>query len=329
MKVTRKTIHEDLSGFSLYWTMNILRYLVRGKRRLKIMSAIAGRVVRENAPTADASIKNEKVYLPTRDGEARFRVRIYKPTSASTSEKLPAMLYTHGGGYVTGSPEEFEGIIKKFVECRPCIVVAPAYRNALTKPYPAAFDDCYDTLLWMRDNANDLGIDPSKFMIAGHSAGGGLTAAITLKARDTKDVKLAFQMPIYPMIDDQQPNDPKRYIDVPGWDTKANAFGWKSYLKDLHQSNAEIPPYAAPARNTDYTDFPPTITFVGEFDPFCGETIEYVDRLRSAGVDVAFKTYEKCTHGHELMAPSSSVGKDALAFTYDNYAAFYDKYVAE
>ena len=205
--------------------------------------------------------------------------------------------------------------------------MAPAYRNALVKPYPAAFDDCYATLLWMRDEADDLGIDASKFMIGGHSAGGGLTAAVTLKARDTKDVEIAFQMPFYPMIDDRQPTDPARHIDVAGWDTRANAFGWGSYLKELHQRNAEIPAYAAPARNTDYSDFPPTITFVGEYEPFYWETVEYVERLRDAGVEVAFKVYDACTHGHEVIVPDSPVGQDGLAFTYDNYADFYDRYI--
>lgn len=274
---------------------------------------------------APDSVSIEEKYLTTSDGDGEIRVKIYRPKSASG--KLPSMLYTHGGGYVTGSPDVFDGLLARFIEMRPCIIVAPAYRNALVKPYPAAFDDCYMTLLWMRDHADELGIDASKFMIGGHSAGGGLTAAVTLKARDTADVNIAFQMPFYPMIDDQQPNDPARDIDVPGWDTRANAFGWSSYLKDLHKNNTEIPAYAAPARNTDYSNFPPTITFVGEYEPFYWETVEYVKRLQAAGVDVAFKVYEKCTHGPEMIIPDSPAGKDANAFTFDNYADFYDRYI--
>ena len=138
------------------------------------------------------------------------------------------------------------------------------------KPYPAALDDCYMTLLWMRDNADELGIDASKFIIAGHSAGGGLTAAVTLKVRDTGDVNVAFQMPYYPMIDDQQPNDPARHMDSPGWDNKTNAFGWASYLKDLHQQGVEIPGYAAPARNTDYTIFPRRLPLWASMSRFIG-----------------------------------------------------------
>ena len=275
---------------------------------------------------AASTLFTEEQYLPTGDGDSTIRIKIYRP--ASVSGKLPAMLYIHGGGYITGSPEPFERSIAGFMQRRPCVVIAPAYRTAFVKPYPAALDDCYMTLLWMQDNADELGIEASKFIIAGHSAGGGLTAAVTLKARDTGDVKVAFQMPFYPMIDDLQPSDPERYIDVPGWDTKSNAFGWASYLKDLHAQNKEIPAHAAPARNTDYRNFPPTITFVGEYEPFYWETVDYVRRLEAAGVEVAFKVYERVTHGPDFIAPESSLGKQCLAFSLDNYADFYDRYVA-
>lgn len=323
MKVTRRMLHEDLQPLSAFLPAFIFRYLYRSKWSMKIVSALVSKMIKAEAPD---TINIEERYLRTSDGETEIRLKIYRPTSVSG--EIPAMLYTHGGGYVAGNPDVFDGLIAQLIERRTCVVVAPAYRNALVKPYPAAFDDCYDTLLWMRDNALELGIDASQFMIAGHSAGGGLAAAVTLKARDTKDVKIAFQMPFYPMIDDRQPDDPARQMEVAGWDTKANAFGWGSYLKDLRQRNEEIPSYAAPARNTDYSDFPPTITFVGEYEPFYWETIDYVNRLKAAGVDVVFKIYERCTHGHEMTIPDTPIGQDGANFTFDNYADFYDKYVA-
>ena len=324
MYVSRQMLHKDLNSFGFHYAMQFIKLVGRTRLGSKIASAIIWRLIRHELPD---SIIIEERHIPSSDGEAQIRLRIYRPKSASGA--LPPMLYTHGGGYTAGSPEQFDGLMAKFIERRPCVIVAPAYRNALIKPYPAAFDDCYATLLWMRENAEELGINASKFIVAGHSAGGGLTAAVTLKVRDTKDVNIAFQMPIYPMIDDQQPNDPARYIEVPLWDTKGNAFGWNSYLKDLHDRNAEIPLYAAPARNTDYRDFPPTITFVGQYEPFYWETVDYVEHLKSEGIDVVFKVYEGCWHGFEQTLPNSSVGMDALAFTFDNYADFYDRYVAQ
>lgn len=325
MKVSRRMLHEDLQPAGVYWQQIISKYLFRYKWSTKLASRMIGSMIAGKGNESRSAITVDERYLSTSDGETEIRVKIYRPRGVTG--KLPSMLYTHGGGYITGSPEPFQGLLKKFMERRPCVVVAPAYRTAFVKPYPAAFDDCYMTLLWMRDNADELGIDANRFIIAGHSAGGGLTAAVTLKARDTGDVKVAFQMPYYPMIDDQQPTDPARDMDTPGWDTKTNAFGWASYLKDLHALHAQIPTYAAPARNTDYSNFPPTITFVGEYEPFYWETVEYVRRLKAAGVEVAFKEYEKCTHGPDMTVPRSSLGRDAIAFSLDSYADFYDRYV--
>ena len=322
MKVRRQMLHEDLQASAVYRQQMLAKYLFRFEWSTKL----AHRLFSFKLPgQVHESIAVEERYLPTSDGEATIRVKLYRPKSSSGS--LPPMLYAHGGGYITGAPEPFAGAVARFMERRPCMVAAPAYRTAFVKPYPAGFDDCYMTLLWMRDNANALGIDASKFMIAGHSAGGGLTAAVTLKARDTGDVRVAFQMPFYPMIDDRQPQDPARKMDAPGWDDKTNAFGWRSYLKALQAQDVEIPAYAAPARNTDYSDFPPTITFVGEYEPFYWETVEYVRRLKAAGVDVAFKVYEKCTHGPDMIVPNSSLGQDAIAFSLNSYAEFYDRYV--
>ncbi len=320
-------LHEDLQPALVYWRMKFTGYLCQREWTTKLAQKI---LMSTFSRTAPESVSIEEKYLPTTDGEATIRVKIYRPKSAvGSDEKLPPMLYTHGGGYILGSPDPLDAHIAKYIECRPCVVVAPAYRTAFIKPYPAAFDDCYMTLVWMRDNAESLGIDASKFMIAGHSAGGGLTAAVTLKARDTNDVSVAFQMPFYPMIDDRQPHDKERFIDVVGWDSKTNAFGWGSYLKELHERNAEIPAYAAPARNADYSDFPPTITSIGEYEAFYWETLRYVEELKQAGVEVAFKLFKKSAHAPDFSVPGSRLAREYSAFEFENYTDFYDRYLVQ
>jgi len=248
---------------------------------------------------------NEERFIRSNNGGADIRLRIYKPENTTT--KLPVMLYLHGGGYALGCPEQSAAVFfKRFIEKRPCIIVAPDYRKSLDHPYPAAFNDCYDTLLWVNENTNLLNAQKGKIMVVGHSAGGGLTAAVTLKARDTQDVKIAFQMPIYPMIDDRQTSESSQFLS-PGWDVRKNAKGWKYYLQDLKKQKAEIPTYAAPARNEDYSNFPPTITFVGDLDPFRDETIQYVEGLKKFNIPVEFKRYKGCYHGFEIMFPKSEI----------------------
>ena len=194
-----------------------------------------------------------------------IRTRIYRPSNVSGP--LPCLAYFHGGGYIMGVPEGSAELIKLFIETRPCVVVAPDYRKAHQRPFPGGFQDCYDAMIWARDNADALGCS-DKIMIGGHSAGGGLTAAVALKARDTGDVDVAFQMPFYPMIDDTQPTDPQRDIDPPVWDTALNAIGWGAYLRSVRGRGETPSAYAAPARADSLVGLPPTITYVGDKDPF-------------------------------------------------------------
>jgi acetyl esterase/lipase len=226
-----------------------------------------------------------------------------------------------------GVPEGSAELIKLFIQTRPCIVVAPDYRKAHQKPFPGGFQDCYDAMIWARDNADALGCS-DKIMIGGHSAGGGLTAAVALKARDTSDVEVAFQMPFYPMIDDTQPTDPQRDIDPPVWDTALNAIGWGAYLRDVRGRGETPSAYAAPARAESFAGLPPTITYVGDKDPFYWETQAYVEDLRTAGIHVAHTVYEGCYHAFEYIGEGGAIGARARAFTFENFGLFYDRYVA-
>lgn len=269
-------------------------------------------------------LHNEQLFIKSNNGDPDIRVRIFKPENTNT--KLPVLLYLHGGGYVGGSPEENLLFINRCIKKRPCIVVAPDYRKSPVAPYPAAFNDCYNTLLWIKKNANSINAKGDNFIIAGHSAGGGLTAAVTLKARDTQDFKLAFQMPIYPMIDDRQTTASSQMMGVPIWDAKTNQLGWNWYLEDLIRQNKEIPMYAAPARNEDYSNFPPTITFVGSLEPFKDETIAYVEALKKYNIPVEFKLYEGCFHAFDQIGPPSKIKEEALRFTFNSFAKYYDRY---
>lgn len=270
-------------------------------------------------------LENDERYIPSSHGGPDIRVRIYKPQNVKPDEKLPVFVYVHGGGYVIGSPEMFGMLIERFIRTRPCIVVAPDYRKAHEGPFPAGFNDCYDTLLWAKRYAAELGGRDDKFIIGGHSAGGGMTAALTWKARDTQDVKVAFQMPIYPMIDDRHQTESGSDMVAPLWGTPNNKLAWSLYLKGVKSADGSVPDYAAPARNQDYTDFPPTITFVGDMEPFRDETIAYVDALKRAGVPVKFELFEGCFHGFDGM--KSAVSQRALDFTFNNFAEYCDTYL--
>ncbi len=322
MKVTKDMLHEELQPY--YMQLTALPAFMKYRWGVGLMTLGMKLGLKGKSPVG---IDCGEVHVTSRDDGYAIRTRTYRPEDKNLKGRLPLMLYIHGGGYITGIPEIANEPIKRFIETRPCVVVAPDYRKAYTKPYPAGLNDCYDTLLWAIDNADDLGVDPDRIIVAGHSGGGGLTAAVTLRARDKGDVNIAFQMPIYPMIDDRQPFDSDREIHSPSWNSTMNRIGWGAYLSDLNRAGDAIPAWAAPSRNRDYSNFPPTITFVGTLEPFYWETAAYVAALRDAGVEVAFKEYKDCFHGFERIAGDTEIGKDGQNFTYDNYAEFYDRFV--
>ena len=109
-------------------------------------------------------------------------LRIYRPKS--NHEPLPVLLWIHGGGYILGSIDDNDDTCMRFAKEANCVVVSVDYRLAPEHPYPAPIEDCYSALKWIADNAKSLNIDSNRIGVAGVSAGGGLTAALSLLDRD-------------------------------------------------------------------------------------------------------------------------------------------------
>lgn len=319
MKVAKNMLNKELQ--SGYWMLRISGRMLMNKTGVKMLN-------RNSAKSRGKNIEGlhcEEKLIPSRNGGPDIRIRIFKPLNFQGN--LPGMLYIHGGGLLLGTPEDYLAVIKKFIEAKPCVIVAPDYRKALDAPFPAAFNDCYDTLLWMNENASQLNIVPNNLIVSGHSAGGGLAAAVTLKATDTQDVKIAFQMPIYPMLDDRQNTESAKDNNSPGWSSRSNNFGWTAYLKDLKEKRAFISSYAAPARATDYSKLPPTITFVGDLEPFRDETIQYVENLKKSNIPVTFKLYKGCFHAFDVVFPDKEISKDAWNFLLTSFTTYINRYV--
>ena len=229
-------------------------------------------------------------------------------TNAKPKAKTPGILWIHGGGYVTGMAgmiymSRAIHLVKKYG----AVVVTPEYRLSKEAPYPAALEDCYAALEYLYTHADELGVNSSQLMVGGESAGGGLTAALCMYARDKGEINIAYQMPLYPMIDNED-TDSSRDNHAPVWNTKRNRKAWKAYLRDVH---GEIPPYAAPARQTEYTSLPPAYTFVGDIEPFYCETLTFVEKLQKADVEAKVDVYPGCFHAFDMLLPFLKVSKQA------------------
>lgn len=240
-----------------------------------------------------------------------LRLLAFRPAKPRPAAQTPGILWIHGGGYMLGMPEMVYmsralPLVKKYG----AVVVSPAYRLAPRHPYPAALEDCYAALRYLQAQSAALGVSPSQLMVGGESAGGGLAAALCMLARDRGEVAVACQMPLYPMLDDRD-TPSSRDNHAPVWNTRRNHRGWRSYLGTL--SGQDVPPYAAPARQTDYRGLPPAYTFVGDIEPFYDETLTYMENLKAAGVEASVDVYPGCFHAFDMLTPWRRVSRRAAA----------------
>lgn len=259
-------------------------------RHLRLMRAgmgLAGRIV---------ALRGAEV-VPV---SATASVRVHRPSGLS--ERPPALLWIHGGGYVTGSAAMNDRAVRKMAAHLGALAASVEYRLAPEHPYPAALDDCYAALQWLaaRDD-----IDRRRILIAGKSAGGGLASALALRCLDAGLVDLAGQVLIYPMLDDRTVQR-STATGARGWTPQDNSFGWRSYL-GRDPGMGDVSAYAAPARRADLSGLPPTWIGVGTADLFHDECVDYANRLRAAGVPTQLRIVPGGFHGFDVVGPQTSV----------------------
>lgn len=258
----------------------------------------------------------EQREIPREDGSL-MRLCICRPKKPLDGP-VPGLLWIHGGGYALGVPEMDAMFIDRWMQAADHVAVLPDYRLSGEAPYPAALDDCWLCLKWTRQHAKELGIREDQLFAGGDSAGGGLCAALSLRARDTGEVNIAFQMPLYPMIDDRMQPPSQQENDAPVWNSKSNAAAWQMYLNG-RQGAEDLPAWAAPARESDLSGLPPTCTYVGSIEPFRDETVAYAEQLKVAGVQVWFREMEGCYHGFDIVAAGSKPAREATAFSQEAF----------
>ena len=232
-------------------------------------------------------------YISGLNNDPDVRVRLYKPIELEKDS--PGLLWMHPGGMTIGSPNMEDLTNAQRALDHSCLVASVDYRLAPENPYPSAPDDCYAALDWFANNATELGISPSRIAIGGASAGAGLAASTSLRARDESGPEIVFQLLTYPMLDHRNTN-PSSYgvmDDFRVWNRKANLISWEAYLGDL----TDIPTYASPSLETELSNLPPAMISVGALDNFADECIDFAQRLMQAGVRTDLRVYAGAFHG--------------------------------
>jgi acetyl esterase/lipase len=243
--------------------------------------------------------------IPSPAGSEAIALAIF--SSTEPTPPAPAIYYIHGGAMIVG--DRFSSVDSLFdlVEQHKIVLVSVEYRLAPEHPYPAPVEDCYGGLVWTVDHAAELGINPDRLVIAGHSAGGGLAAGLALLVRDRKAPALLGQLLICPMLDDHhQTLSSRQYgkVDI----AEVIRIGWNALLGTDHELR-DASPYAAPGRAEDLAELPPAFIDVGSAEPFRDEAVAYASRIWAAGGQAELHVWSGGFHGFQLEdAPAISVG---------------------
>lgn len=253
--------------------------------------------------TAVGAVHEERT-IPGHNG-GEIVVSIYRRHGQLTTG--PGIYHIHGGGMVIGN--RFSGVqaFLPYVASHGAVIVSVEYRLAPEFPDPVPVEDCYAGLLWTAANAAELGIDPARIIVGGASAGGGLSAGVTLLARDRQGPDLRASLLIYPMLDDRNDTVSSHQIQGIGvWDRTSNFTGWNALLGDRRGTD-DVSIYAAPARAEDLSGLPPTFIDVGSAEVFRDECVAYASRIWAAGGIAELHVWPGGFHGFDGFAPQAQV----------------------
>jgi len=251
---------------------------------------------------------------------ADLPIRIYRP---SDEPNLPALVFIHGGGWVIGTMDGSEQLIRSLANKGNFIVVAVGYQKAPEHAFPIPFDDCYATTTWVFENAADLGINPTQIGVGGVSAGANLASAVALKARDTSECELAFQMLVVP-CNNADLNYPSATENESGFmlSKQAMTWFWSQYLQNPQDRENS---YAVPTQAKTFSGLAPAIVITAQYDPLRDDGFEYSQLLANAGVETIYREFPGMVHGFISLAASIPQAFECQQFLADQINAILDR----
>ncbi|HMI95000.1 MAG TPA: alpha/beta hydrolase [Micropepsaceae bacterium] len=259
-------------------------------------------------PQGGAIGKIEDIKMPGPAGP--LGLRIYTPVAAG-GEALPVIVYLHGGGFVVGDLDCYDGLCRTLANESGCRVISVDYRLAPEHPFPAAVDDCFAAFQWVQTNASDLSVDPSRLAVAGDSAGGNLAAVTCLLVKQGKSrPPIAYQLLIYPdtrvgVAPSERPFGSGYFLD------NRTIERYHSYYVPDRFDPADW--RLSPIEANDVSGLPPTYIVTAGFDPLREEGIAYAEKLKRAGVNVMHVDYPTMIHAFFSMQGLIPLASEAIA----------------
>ena len=257
---------------------------------------LKGRVVTNPEPPELKSV--QPLAIPSPAGP--IAARIYTPMRLRKANDLaPCLVFFHGGGWVIGDLDSHDVACRKLADEGQLIVISVDYRLAPEHKFPAAVDDAIASTKWIAENSRRLGIDASRLMVGGDSAGGNLAAVVAISARDGNGPAIAGQVLIYPAIDfaltHPSHSEPETSILLTHSVIRWFRDHYLNGAADVHDWRA------SPARAKTLIGLPPAYVLTAGADPLRDEGDEYAKRLKEAGVPVTYRTFPGQFHGFFTM----------------------------
>jgi len=218
-------------------------------------------------------------------------------------------VFFHGGGWLLGSVDSHDVMVRKVALATGCVTVSVDYRRGPESRFPTAVDDAYAATAWAVEHAAELGADPARLVVAGDSAGGNLATVVAIRARDEGGPAIAHQLLVYPVTTCD--------LSV-GFDMEWEGVMLYRDEMQWHQDNylgspdERAHPWVAPL-GADLAGLPPATVILAECDPIRPQGRLYADALLGAGVPVAVAEYPSLIHGFfglEMLFPEAQEGMD-------------------
>jgi len=240
-------------------------------------------------PNDDLGVTTADIHIPGPGGS--IEARVYQ--AGGGDEAKPVVVYWHGGGWVFADLDVYDSSPRAIAKATGAIVVSCHYRQAPEHKFPAAHEDAWAAYLWVVRNAQSFGGDATRIAVMGESAGGNLACNVSVLARDEGEVEPVHQVLIYPVAgnDTNSPSYQENEFAKP-----LSKAGMKWFVGHVFDSEAQT---ADPRINlvaAQLSDLPATTIVAADIDPLRSDAERLSQRLRDAGVEVDYESYEGVTH---------------------------------
>jgi len=273
-----------------------------GLREMVDMALAAMHEQRPDAP--EVSLRE---FAAVAEDGASIPMRWYQPAADPPGS---AIVYAHGGGMVAGTLDNYDRLMRYYVQLTGVPFLAVDYRLAPEHRGPTAARDVLAAIRWMLQHAPEMSVDPTRIALMGDSGGGGVGAGAAIAARDA-GLDLAGQILIYPMLDDRNTVPDPTLEATATWGYDNNFTGWSSAVgPKLGQHGVD--PLTAPARLQDFAGLAAAYIEVGDLDIFRDESVDYARRLWAAGVACELHVHSGAPHGFDWINSEAVVTRRAL-----------------